>query len=115
MTATAQWTPQPTWSNIIDIPQIYHARSCDLKDYPQQRAISIRQLEVLGNLIENVLSKKHYPKYIYDDKKGKMRVVGQLTKLNISMYEINEHFIKPLTNNCSYVEMISSNTQDPHL
>ena len=64
----------------------HDARGIDLKDYPQQRAISIRQLGELGKLIEKVLSNEHHLKYMY--KKGKKKVVGKLTKLNISMYEI---------------------------
>ena len=111
------------WKDIIEVPQRYHRRGIDLEDNPQSRAISIHQLEVLGRLIKKVLRTTYYPKKvpggskIMPDGTPKMRTVGQLTKINISMYEINNLFIKPLTlaNNCSYVEVIASKPQDPNL
>ena len=104
------------WKDIIEVPQRYHRRGIDLEDNPQSRAISIHQLEVLGRLIKKVLRTTYYPKKVPDGK-DKWRTVGQLTKINISMYEINNLFIKPLTlaNNCSYVEVIASKPQDPNL
>ena len=104
------------WKDIIEVPQRYHRRGIDLEDNPQSRAISIHQLEVLGRLIKKVLRTTYYPKKVPDGK-DKWRTVGQLTKINISMYEINNLFIKPLTlaNKCSYVEMIASKPQDPNL
>ena len=113
--------PHPDWDKIVDVPQKYHKRGIDLEKDPQSRAISIHQLESLGRLILKVLRKKYYPKKMPDGKdkdgKDKWRTVGQLTKININMYEINNIFTSPLskTNECSYVEMIATKPQNPNL
>jgi hypothetical protein len=95
------------------VPSRYRSKNFGTPLDPASRAISIRQLERLGALIERML-RKYYPKRVYDDN-GEARVVGQLTKINISMYEINELFVKPLTNNCSFVEMVAKRPQPPNL
>ena len=96
------------WAKVVSVPDRYTQCGATLES-THLRAISIQQLEELGELIDDVLSSS-----------GAEYTDSSFTKLpvtrdNINMYHITEFFVKPLTAEaqCSFVELIASDKQTP--
>ena len=95
------------WAEVVPVPGRYKQRGATIEEN-HLRAISIKQLDELGELLEQVLSA---PGVVITNRDNKQPV----TRDTINMYHINDFFVKPLTEEaqCSFVELIASGQQIP--
>lgn len=93
------------WSDVIEIPDRYARNDAACIPDTYRRAVSVKQLEEFADLVEAVLETYEY----YNSHTNEL-----VTKENVTLYDINVLFIKPLTvetkekEACSFVEIVAA-------
>ena len=87
------------WSHLVPVPERYKQVGRRVEE-TYLRVVTIKMLEDLAKLIKKVLSKGYK---ITDEHNGGIAV----TMETINLYHIDEHFVKPLTeqHQCSFAEL----------
>eukprot|EP00930_Biecheleria_cincta_P097031 TRINITY_DN88778_c0_g1_i1.p1 TRINITY_DN88778_c0_g1~~TRINITY_DN88778_c0_g1_i1.p1 ORF type:complete len:652 (-),score=118.11 TRINITY_DN88778_c0_g1_i1:385-2301(-) len=93
------------WSTAVKIPRAYQRRGARLPQ-TEQRGITMLQIAMFSDLLQSVLKKVE----IFND-----RTQTQVTWENVNMYDIDPHFVRPLTLRfrCSFTELVASGPQLP--
>lgn len=93
------------WSTEVPVPRAYQSRGAQIPQ-TEQRGVTMLQIAMFGDLLQSVLKKVS----IYSDFKK-----SQVTWDNVNMYDIDPHFVRPLTLRflCSFAELVASGPQLP--